>query len=68
MYHICNAYFFLVFTNIASNILIEDLARADAGNESVKEVQEFFMDYYAVNPDLITLNTLPLLGEGLNAG
>ena len=61
-----NLIFYLVFTNITSNIYIEDLARSDAGNESVKEVQEFFMDYYAVNPDLITLNTLPLLGDGLN--
>lgn len=34
---------------------IEELADADE-NEVVQQVQEFFGDYYAVNPELLTLN------------
>eukprot|EP01113_Clastostelium_recurvatum_P047604 TRINITY_DN851_c0_g1_i2.p1 TRINITY_DN851_c0_g1~~TRINITY_DN851_c0_g1_i2.p1 ORF type:complete len:556 (+),score=164.20 TRINITY_DN851_c0_g1_i2:96-1763(+) len=45
----------LFFSNTLKNILLDELAQADE-HEVVKEVQEFFADYYAVNTDLASLN------------
>jgi len=45
----------LFFSNTLKNSYIEDLAQADT-HEVVQQVQEFFADYYAVNPDTFTLN------------
>jgi vacuolar protein sorting-associated protein 45 len=45
----------LFFTNTLKNVSLEDLAQADE-HEVVKEVQEYFADYYAINTDLFTLN------------
>jgi len=45
----------LFFTNSLKNVSLEELAQADE-HEVVKEVQEYFADYFAVNSDLFTLN------------
>eukprot|EP01126_Amoeba_proteus_P053090 TRINITY_DN6456_c0_g3_i5.p1 TRINITY_DN6456_c0_g3~~TRINITY_DN6456_c0_g3_i5.p1 ORF type:complete len:551 (+),score=109.55 TRINITY_DN6456_c0_g3_i5:573-2225(+) len=47
--------YYLFFSNILSKPFLEGLASADE-HEVVKEVQEFFGDYYAVNTDCWTLN------------
>eukprot|EP01101_Sappina_pedata_P012209 TRINITY_DN8349_c0_g1_i1.p1 TRINITY_DN8349_c0_g1~~TRINITY_DN8349_c0_g1_i1.p1 ORF type:complete len:576 (-),score=250.29 TRINITY_DN8349_c0_g1_i1:33-1727(-) len=45
----------IFFTNIVKNSHLEDLAQSDE-HEVVAQVQEYFCDYYAVNPDLFNLN------------
>lgn len=44
-----------VFTNIVKDSALEELARADE-HEVVQQVQEYYADYFAVNPDTISLN------------
>ncbi len=44
-----------VFSNIVPGDFLQQLAEADV-HSVVKQVQEFFGDYYAVNPDLFTLD------------
>ena len=46
---------FPVFSNIVSQDFLRQLAEADI-RSSVKQVHEFYADYYAVNPDFFTLN------------
>eukprot|EP00727_Mastigamoeba_balamuthi_P005873 m51a1_g1905 putative sec1-like family protein (888) ;mRNA; r:787917-791825 len=50
----------LFFTNIVRNAYLEDIAAADE-HEVVKQVQEYYADYFAVNPDLFTFYTGPAL-------
>lgn len=50
------------FSNVLKKSLIEKLAESDE-NEVVREVQEYFGDYFAVNPDLFTLNLYNCLGD-----
>lgn len=45
----------LVFTNVIDKEYIELLAEADH-HEVVHQVQEYFADYFPVNPDLFSLN------------
>ena len=47
--------YFLVFSNILKKSQIERLAESD-DFEVVKEVQEYFGDFLAINSDLFTLN------------
>jgi len=44
-----------VFSNIVSQDQLRQLAEADE-RSVVKQVQEFYADYYALNPDFFTLN------------
>eukprot|EP01127_Copromyxa_protea_P020956 TRINITY_DN7086_c0_g1_i1.p1 TRINITY_DN7086_c0_g1~~TRINITY_DN7086_c0_g1_i1.p1 ORF type:complete len:561 (+),score=137.81 TRINITY_DN7086_c0_g1_i1:87-1769(+) len=50
--------YYIFFTNVISKNYLEQLAAADE-HEVVHEVQEFFGDYYAVNPDCWSLNLSP---------
>uniref|UniRef100_A0A6B2L164 Vacuolar protein sorting-associated protein 45 n=1 Tax=Arcella intermedia TaxID=1963864 RepID=A0A6B2L164_9EUKA len=50
--------YYLFFTNTLSKEDLELLAKADQ-HEVVQEVQEFYGDYYAVNPDTWSLNLSP---------
>ncbi|KAK3333305.1 Sec1-like protein [Cercophora scortea] len=50
----------LFFSNIAKKSTLERLAEAD-DHEVVKLVQEHFVDYVVVNPDLFSLNMAPPL-------
>eukprot|EP00026_Physarum_polycephalum_P006009 Phypoly_transcript_06049.p1 GENE.Phypoly_transcript_06049~~Phypoly_transcript_06049.p1 ORF type:complete len:564 (+),score=108.74 Phypoly_transcript_06049:40-1692(+) len=45
----------IFFSNTLKNVLLEELAQADE-HEVVKEVQEYFADYYAVNNDFFSFN------------
>lgn len=45
----------IFFSNTLKNVLLEELAQADE-HEVVKEVQEYFADYFAVNYDLFSFN------------
>ena len=45
----------IVFTNTLTANYIEDLAQADE-HEVVHQVQEFYADYFAINPDTFSLN------------
>eukprot|EP01128_Nolandella_sp_AFSM9_P000486 TRINITY_DN10643_c0_g1_i1.p1 TRINITY_DN10643_c0_g1~~TRINITY_DN10643_c0_g1_i1.p1 ORF type:complete len:561 (+),score=134.15 TRINITY_DN10643_c0_g1_i1:119-1684(+) len=47
--------YYLFFTNVVTPQYLEQLAAADE-HEVVHEVQEYFADYFAINPDLFTLN------------
>ncbi|KAK4147037.1 Sec1-like protein [Dichotomopilus funicola] len=50
----------LFFSNVVKKSTLERLAEAD-DHEVVKLVQEYFLDYVVVNPDLFSLNmTLPM--------
>ena len=42
---------------------LEEIAQADE-HEIVQQVQEYFADYYAVNPDLFSLNVAPMMSIG----
>lgn len=44
-----------VFSNIVVEEKLRALAEADE-RSVVKQVQEFYADFYAINPDLFTLN------------
>ena len=50
----------LFFSNVAKKSTLERLAEAD-DHEVVKLVQEHFLDYVVVNPDLFSLNMTPPL-------
>lgn len=45
----------IFFSNTLKNVLLEELAQADE-HEVVKEVQEYFADYFAINNDLFSFN------------
>ncbi|EGC36039.1 hypothetical protein DICPUDRAFT_32454 [Dictyostelium purpureum] len=45
----------IFFTNTISSIALGEIAKADE-QDVVSEVQEFFADFYAANPDTFTLN------------
>ncbi|RKP06825.1 Sec1-like protein [Thamnocephalis sphaerospora] len=49
--------YYLFFSNTLKKSMIERLAEVDQ-HEVVQEVQEFFADYIAVNPDLFSLNMI----------
>ncbi|XP_068027166.1 LOW QUALITY PROTEIN: vacuolar protein sorting-associated protein 45, partial [Melanerpes formicivorus] len=49
--------YFIYFSNVISKSDIKSLAEADE-QEVVAEVQEFYGDYFAVNPHLFSLNLL----------
>nr|CAG4643835.1 EOG090X03QA [Lepidurus arcticus] len=55
--------YYIYFTSIISKSAIKFLAEADE-QEVVRELQEFFADYYALGPDLFSLN-LPESIQGL---
>ncbi|RHZ56226.1 hypothetical protein Glove_405g4 [Diversispora epigaea] len=58
--------YYLYFSNILKKSAIERLAEVDE-HEAVSEVQEYFADYCAINPDFYSLNlSLPLYGDSLN--
>eukprot|EP00123_Amoebidium_parasiticum_P007301 comp18029_c0_seq1/m.18538 comp18029_c0_seq1/g.18538 ORF comp18029_c0_seq1/g.18538 comp18029_c0_seq1/m.18538 type:complete len:592 (-) comp18029_c0_seq1:128-1903(-) len=57
--------YYLFFTNVLSAMNLERLADADE-HEVVKEVQELFGDYLAINPDLASLNIPRILGNNAN--
>jgi len=46
----------LYFSNVIRKAALEELAQADE-HEVVKTVQEYFGDYFAINPELFTLYT-----------
>ncbi|GJQ13150.1 hypothetical protein GpartN1_g4941.t1 [Galdieria partita] len=50
----------IFFSNIVRKALLEELAESDTF-ELVSEVQEYFLDFYAVAPQLFHLNVLPCL-------
>lgn len=47
--------YYIFFTNAVSESYLNQLARHDE-HEVVKEVQEFYVDYYAINSDTFSLN------------
>lgn len=65
----CYGDYYLFFTNVLKKSQIERLAECDE-HEVVKEVQEYFADYLAVNSDLFTFNLTapshPLYSETLS--
>ncbi|KAK3098847.1 hypothetical protein FSP39_023672 [Pinctada imbricata] len=56
--------YYIYFSNVISKQEVKVLAEAD-DQEVVREVQEFFGDYIAVNPHLFTLN-IPMCCQALN--
>jgi len=52
----------LYFSNILSSSNLDRLAQADE-NEVVRNVQEFFADYYAVNHHVFSVNQSPVLAS-----
>jgi len=50
----------IFFSNIIRKTLLEELAESDTF-ETVTEVQEYFLDFYAVAPQLFHLNVLPCM-------
>lgn len=52
--------YYLTFTNLIDDRFLKRLAEADA-QEKVRQVQEMHLDYYIINPDLITLNMPSLI-------
>jgi len=51
----------LFFSNIIPTNYLEELAEADE-HEIVQQVQEFYGDFYAINPDLVSLNIETYIG------
>lgn len=47
--------YYIFFSNTLKNVLLEELAQADE-HEVVKEVQEYFADYFAINNDFFSFN------------
>ncbi|KAF9297542.1 vacuolar protein sorting-associated protein 45 [Linnemannia elongata] len=62
----CYGDYYLYFSNRIKKTAIERLAEMDE-HEVVREVQEFYADYYAINPDCFSINmdpeTTPLYGD-----
>ncbi|ETW07924.1 hypothetical protein H310_02328 [Aphanomyces invadans] len=56
----------IFFTNITSNDILERLAEADE-NEVVSQVQEFYVDYMAVNDNLFHFNVTGAVALSLKA-
>ncbi|KAJ3065815.1 vacuolar protein sorting-associated protein 45, partial [Quaeritorhiza haematococci] len=54
----CYGDYYLYFSNVLKKSAIERLAEVDE-HEVVREVQEYYADYLAVNPDLFSLNLTP---------
>ena len=53
------------FSGIISKAAIKVLAEADE-NEAVREIQEFYVDYFAVGQNLFSLNLeKPIIGKNL---
>lgn len=55
--------YYIFFTNIVSQDLLKSLAEADAQNEVIRQVHEYFADYYAITEKLFVANrpsTVPL--------
>jgi len=57
--------YYLYFSNVVQKSMVKALAEAD-DHEVVKEVQEYFGDYFAVGPHLFSLNIVGCLTEGGN--
>ena len=56
MLHIIYSFSYLPdFSNICKGALLQELAESDV-HELVQQVQEYFVDYYAVNTDVFSLN------------
>ncbi|KAF9291708.1 vacuolar protein sorting-associated protein 45 [Mortierella alpina] len=62
----CYGDYYLYFSNRIKKTAIERLAEMDE-HEVVREVQEYYADYYAINPDCFSINldpeTMPLYGD-----
>eukprot|EP01133_Synstelium_polycarpum_P011936 gene11936-13911_t len=56
----------LFFTNVIGSAALEEMAEADS-KELVKEVQEYYGDFYAVNPDTYSLNINNVLTKSSSA-
>ncbi|KAG0249964.1 vacuolar protein sorting-associated protein 45, partial [Actinomortierella ambigua] len=54
----CYGDYYLYFSNRLKKTAIEQLAEMDE-HEVVREVQEFFADYYAINPECFSMNLDP---------
>jgi len=52
----------IFFSNVVKSTQLERLAEADE-HEVVREVQEYFADYYALAPSLYTLNLTGCIGD-----
>ncbi|KAI8050293.1 Sec1-like protein [Syncephalis plumigaleata] len=61
--------YYLFFTNVIKKSMLERLAEVDQ-HEVVREVQEYFADYVAINQDLFSFNMisarLPIYGESVH--
>lgn len=58
---------FTDFSGIISKAAIKVLAEADE-NEFVREIQEFYVDYFAVGPNLFSFNIeRPIIGIHLSS-
>ncbi|KAK3817205.1 MAG: Sec1-like protein [Benniella sp.] len=66
----CYGDYYLYFSNRVKKTAIEQLAEMDE-HEVVREVQEFYADYYAINPDCFSINldptTMPLYGDSFTS-
>eukprot|EP00794_Sanderia_malayensis_P009881 gene9882-10891_t len=49
--------YYLYFSNVVPKSCVKMLAEAD-DHEAVKEVQEYFADYFAVNPHIFSMNII----------
>ncbi|KAF9919279.1 vacuolar protein sorting-associated protein 45 [Lobosporangium transversale] len=62
----CYGDYYLYFSNRLKKTAIEQLAEMDE-HEVVREVQEYYADYYAINPDCFSINldvqNMPLYGD-----
>ncbi|KAF9961468.1 vacuolar protein sorting-associated protein 45 [Mortierella alpina] len=62
----CYGDYYLYFSNRIKKTAIERLAEMDE-HEVVREVQEYYADYYAINPDCFSINLdpeiMPLYGD-----
>eukprot|EP01133_Synstelium_polycarpum_P008163 gene8163-9594_t len=56
----------LIFTNVIGSGFLQQLADADS-KELVKEVQEYYGDFYAVNPDTYSINVNGALNKSSSA-
>lgn len=67
----CYGQYYIYFSNTVKKSTLERLAEADE-TECVREVQEYFADFLAINPDLFSLNlsgcpATPLYGDSFSA-
>ncbi|GAM24344.1 hypothetical protein SAMD00019534_075190 [Acytostelium subglobosum LB1] len=52
----------LFFTNFVGSTALEQMAKADS-KDLVREIQEYYSDFYPVNPDTFTLNITGVLSK-----